>query len=153
MTQTGPDVQPSAEPGQPYQSWGPGQQPAGQPTVPPAAPATKSGKGKKIASIAGAVVVAGGAAAFKLTGGFGIGDPSVGDCIQETASSFEVVDCDAAEAQYKILGVEKEEQTFEAASAGSDSLCLDFPATTYLAWYGDDGGEGKVYCAGDIPAA
>jgi hypothetical protein len=148
MTYTGPDVQPPAQPGQPYQQWGPDQQQQqGTPFTP--APA-KSGKGKKIGSIAGAVVVAGGLAAFKLTGGFGTGDPAVGDCIHETASSFDVVACDDAEAQYKIVGVEKQEQTFEEASANADNLCVDHPETTYLAWYGDDGGDGKVYCAGDI---
>jgi hypothetical protein len=145
MTQTGPDVQPPAQPGQPYQQWGPGQQPATPPT-----PAPAKSNVKKWASLAGTVVVVGGVAAVRLTGGFGLGDPSVGDCIQESSDSFDVVDCDSSDAQYKIVGIEKDEQTFEEASANADSLCLAFPETTYVSWYGDEGGDGKVYCAGDI---
>src|SRR3712207_1253383 len=77
MTQTGPDVQPPAPPGHPYQAWAPGEQHPGAPAQPPA----RSGA-KKWVSLAGTVVVAGGVAAFQLTGGFGASDPSVGDCVQ-----------------------------------------------------------------------
>jgi hypothetical protein len=102
MTQTGPDVQPPAQPGQPYQQWGlDQQQQLATPPVP--APAGKS-KAKKIASIAGAVVIAGGLGAWRLTGGFA-DDPGVGDCVQmQGETSFDVVDCSSADAQYTIVG-------------------------------------------------
>jgi hypothetical protein len=63
---------------------------------PPAeAPAEKSGL-KKWLPIGGSVAVAGVVAASWLTGGFGPGEPAVGDCGKTTGeTSFEVVDCDA----------------------------------------------------------
>jgi hypothetical protein len=147
MTQTGPDVQPPAQPGQPYQQWGPDQQPATPPV-----PAPAKSKGKKIASIAGAVVVAGGLAAFRLTGGFGAGDPSVGDCVQmQGETDFEVVDCTSADAEYKVVGIDQKEQTF-VDSQNDPETCAKFPEWEVALWIGDTLTEpGTTYCA--VPAA
>jgi hypothetical protein len=146
MTQTGPDVQPPAQPGQPYQQWGPDQQ---QPATPPA-PAKSNVK--KWGSIAGAVVVAGGLAAFRLTGGFGAGDPSVGDCVQmQGETDFEVVDCTSADAEYKVVGIDEKEQTF-ADSQNDPETCAKFPEWEVALWIGDTITEpGTTYCA--VPAA
>jgi len=149
MTQTGPDVQPPAQPGQPYQQWGPDQQQQlATPPVP--APAGKS-KGKKIASIAGAVVIAGGLGAWRLTGGFA-DDPSVGDCVQmQGETSFDVVDCSSADAQYKIVGKDEKKQTYESFQS-DDSVCSGFAEAEAALWIGDAiGAEGTTWCA--VPAA
>jgi hypothetical protein len=135
MTQTGPDVQP----------------PAQQPATPPAAAPAKS-NAKKWGSIAGAVVVAGGLAAWRLTGGFGAGDPSVGDCVQmQGETDFEVVDCTSADAEYKVVGIDEEEQTF-ADSQNDPETCAKFPEWEVALWIGDTITEpGTTYCA--VPAA
>ena len=74
----------------------------------------------------------------------------VGDCIKASGSSFTTVDCDASDAQYKILGVDGEDRTFAEAASQLDSVCGAFPTTTYVAWYGDEGKKGTVYCAGPV---
>ncbi len=75
------------------------------------------------------MAVAGILGAGSLTGWFGLGDPKVGDCVQmQGETSFEVVDCAAAEAEYKIVGIEAEEMTwpdFEAA-ATDETICEEF---------------------------
>ncbi|NYJ03820.1 LppU/SCO3897 family protein [Petropleomorpha daqingensis] len=147
MTTTGPDVQPPAQPGQPYQQWGPDQQ---QQLATPPAPAPAKSNVKKWGSIAGAVVVAGGLAAFRLTGGFGAGDPSVGDCIEPDGSSFDMVACDDEAAAYKIVGVEEKKQNYGDFQNDPD-VCASFPTAVYAAWYGDQLTEdGTVYCAEEI---
>jgi hypothetical protein len=145
MTQTGPDVQPPAQPGQPYEQWGPDQQAV---TPPPPAPAKSNVK--KWGSVAGAVVLAGGIATFKLTGGFGLTDPSVGDCIEPSGNSFDIVACDDEAAQYKIVGAEDKKQTYADFQNDPDT-CLSFPTAVYAAWYGSEITEkGTVYCAEEI---
>jgi hypothetical protein len=146
MTTTGPDVQPPAQPGQPYQAWGPGQQP-----VPPTPPPSGKGGAKKWGSVAGAVVIAGGVAAFRLTGGFG-GDPGVGDCVQmEGETDFSEVDCDSADAQYRIVGVDEKKQGYEAFQADPD-VCSAFADWEAALWIEDTvGATGTTYCA--VPTA
>jgi hypothetical protein len=124
----------------------PGEQPqgatAGAPSQPPV-PAEKSGV-KKWLPIAGSVAVAGVVAASWLTGA---GEPEVGDCGQSKGeSSFEVVDCDAEGAEFKIVGVEEEKQTF-AEFEKDENSCADFAAAEIALWSGDVAGEGTVYCA------
>ena len=149
MTQTGPGTPPPAQPGQPYQAWGAGQQPPPPFGQPPVAPPAKS-NAKKWASLAGSVVVAGGVAAFSLTGGFGLGDPEVGDCIEPGGNSFNLVDCGAEEAQYRIVGVEEKQQNYADFQADPD-VCLTFPTAVYAAWYGGELTDaGSVFCAEEI---
>ena len=79
------DVQPAApQPGAPGNEW----------ATPPVQEEKKSGA-KKWAALAGTVAVVGVGAAYSLTGGFGIGDPKVGDCVQMAGETdFEAVACD-----------------------------------------------------------
>jgi hypothetical protein len=128
----------------------PAQQPAqGGYPAPQAEPDKKSGA-KKWASLAGTVVVVGGVAAYNFTGGFGMGAPEVGDCIQTVGETdFEVVDCGADEAQYKVVGIDEQELTrseFDAAPA--EDLCVDFASTEVILWSGDMVTEpGTIFCA------
>jgi hypothetical protein len=120
----------------------PPQQPAAE------APAEKSGA-KKWLAIGGAVVVVGVGAAYSLTGGFGIGDPKAGDCIQMTSETeFDVVDCGSDEAEAKIAGIDGQEMTsaeFDAAPA--EDVCTDFATTEFAIWSGDVVTEnGTIYC-------
>ena len=110
------------------------------------APAEKSGV-KKWLPIAGSVAVAGVVAASWLTGGFGPGDPEVGECGKTTGeTSFEVVDCDAEGAEFKIVGVEDEKQTYPEFEK-DETFCADFAATEIALWSGEMMEEGTVYCA------
>ena len=69
---------------------------------------------------------AGVVAASWLTGGFGPGEPEVGDCGKSTGeTSFEVVDCDAEGAEFKVVGVEKDEQSYQDFETDETS-CMEF---------------------------
>ena len=135
------------QPGQPYpQPGGPGfgggASPFGGPGQP--APAPKSGKGKKIGGIVGAVAIAGGIAAFRLVD---FGAPDVGDCIETTgASDFDTVDCGDSAAELRVVGIEEEELTEDEFFADPDT-CADFASATDALWrQGSFGDEGTVYC-------
>lgn len=134
MTALGPDV-PAAP-----------QQPAGS-VPPPAQPEKKNTK--KWLGLAGGVVVAGVVGAYSLTGGFGVGDPKAGDCIDMTSDTeFDVVDCGADEAEAKIAGIDDQEMTskdFDETPA--EEICTDFASTEYMIWSGEIFTEpGTIYC-------
>jgi len=141
MTHPGSDVQPGQ---QPEGAWTPPQ------GAPQAQPEKKSGA-KKWASIAGgaAVVLVGGA--YSLTGGFGLGDPKVGDCVKMTSDTdFDVVDCGAAEAEYKVVGIDKDEMTYPdfQDAVAADSVCADFQTWEVALWIGDvETDPGTIYCS------
>ncbi len=139
--QQGQPFPPQGAPGQygaPGPFGGPGQPGPGAP-----APAPKSGKGKKIGSIAGAVVLAGGIAAFRF---IDFGAPEVGDCVQRAeGSDVETVSCDDSAAELRVVGVEEEELTESEYFADSDT-CAGFASATDALWYGETGSEGTVYC-------
>jgi hypothetical protein len=121
------------------------------PPVEPAAeaPTEKSGA-KKWLPIAGSVAVAGVLGAGSLTGWFGIGDPKVGDCVQmQGETSFEVVDCGAAEAEYKIVGIQDEEMTWpDFENASVDEVCTAFQTWEVALWIGEMETEpGTIYCS------
>ena len=122
----------------------------GQPGAPDAvsAPAAPKKGLRKWLPIGGSVVAAGIIAASAL--GFGLGDPEVGDCVKLTGdTSFDVVDCGADEAEYRIVGVEKEEltQVDLQSKIDDDSVCADFPNWEVALWNGDMETEpGTVYC-------
>ena len=144
MTHPGSDVNAPGQPVAPQGAWTPPQ--AGQPGQPPVVEPKKSGA-KKWAGIAGTVAVVGVGAAYQLTGGFGLGNPEVGDCVQmQGATSFEVVDCGAAEAEYKIVGVEDAKQTYADFQADPDS-CMEFATAEVALWTGEATEEGTVTCA------
>jgi hypothetical protein len=135
------DVQPAGQqPGAPADEW-----------APPAEP-KKSGA-KKWAGLAGTVAVVGVGTAYSFTGGFGIGDPKVGDCVQMVGdTSFEAVGCDDAEAEMKIVGIDEQEMTrAEFDAAGVDEICADFATTEAALWIGDVMTDpGSIYCAASI---
>lgn len=125
----------------------PPQQPAGD------APAGKSGN-KKWLAIAGGVLVVGVGAAYTLTGGFGIGAPKVGDCVQELADyAMEVVDCGSSDADYEIVGIEGEKQTEDEFMA-DENTCAEFADAGVEAAFWESAGfisdKGTVYCAGPV---
>lgn len=127
-------------------------QPHGAPsaTVDPAAPVPTEKKGvAKWVPIAGSVAVAGVLGVGSLTGWFGIGDPSVGDCVQLTGETdFSVVDCGSDEAEYRIVGIQAERQTYPTF-LDDPASCREFATTEVALWQGSDTmtEEGTVYCA------
>lgn len=127
----------------------PGQQPSAATTAPqPAgeAPAAKSGFKKYLPAV-GSLAVAGVVAASWLTGGFGPGEPEVGDCGKTTGeTSFEVVDCGAEGAEFKVVGVQEDTQTYAEFQADETS-CMDFATAELALWSGEMTEEGTVYCA------
>ena len=151
---------PSGQPGQPFPPQGaPGAY--GQPFPPqgapgpyggpgpsgPPAPAPRSGRGRTIAGVAGAVAIGGAVAA---AGFLGLGSPEVGDCIERDGdTSFSTVDCDDSSATARIVGVIEERVTEDEFFQDSYQPCGAFPTTTQILWDGETGGEGTVYCAED----
>ena len=133
---------PGQQPGQPGVPGQPGL--PGQPPVPPQ-PAQKSGV-KKLLAIGGPILVAG-VVGVRVLGLFGGGDPEVGDCVKESGEqSWDVVDCDSGEAQYKVVGVEEDQQTYPEFESDPDT-CTGFPEAEFFMWIGPDGSLGNVYCA------
>jgi len=136
------DVQPAGQqPGTPGNEW----------ATPPVQPEKKSGA-KKWAGIAGTVAVVGVGAAYSLTGGFGIGAPTVGDCVEELADSeISVVDCGSSDADYRIVGIMGEKQTEDEFMADPET-CGEFIDVEAAFW--QSGGmvtdAGTVYCAGPV---
>ena len=143
-----PPGQPPVPPGQPPvppPGWAPG--PPGAPLPPQ--PRQKSGA-KKLLAIGGPIVVAGVVGVASLTGLFGGGDPEVGDCItQKGETSWEVVDCGSDEAQFKVVGIEDEQQTEAEFDADPDS-CSAFAAAEVALWSGMERDAGTVFCAAPV---
>jgi hypothetical protein len=142
---------PGSRPGTPDAGWAPTQD-APAPAA-PAAPTEKKGL-KKVLPYVGSIAAAGILGAGALTGGFGFGDPAVGDCVQmQGETSFDVVDCAGDEAEYKIVGIHGEELTwpeFEAA-ASVDEVCQDFATWEVALWIGDLETEpGAIYCSESV---
>jgi hypothetical protein len=135
MTHPGPEYPAPAQPGVPTDA----QQ---------AQPAEKKGGAKKWASLAGSAVVLAGGAAYTLTGGFGIGDPKVGDCVHmKSETDFEAVSCDDDTADAKVIGIEDEKRT-ESDFNDAPVICTDFPDAEGALWYqnGMITEKGTVYC-------
>ena len=112
-----------------------------------AQPANKSG-GKMWASLGGTIVVVGVGAAYTLTGGFGVGDPSVGDCLHlKSATDFEQISCDDSDANAKVIGIEDEKRTEDDFNNAAE-ICTDFPEAEGGLWYqnGMITEKGTVYC-------
>jgi hypothetical protein len=78
-------------------------------------------------------------------------DPEVGDCVKTTGDTgFEVVDCGTDEAQFRIVGVEKDEQT-EVEFQADTEACTAFPSASVTLWNpGTKTMYGTVYCAEDL---
>jgi hypothetical protein len=153
MTVPGPDV---PAPGVPAAQYPAPQYPAPQYPA-PQYPAPPAGQGpssrKKWLGIAGGVVVAGAVGANAL-GLFGSGTSEVGDCIATTSETdYETVDCDAKEAEFRIIGIDDQEMTYsDFEDAPIEDICVDFAdRTEYALWEGDMITEpGTIYCAGPV---
>ena len=99
------------------------------------------------------MAVVGVGAAYSLTGGFGMSDPKVGDCVQMVGETdFEAVGCDDPEAELKIVGIDEQEMTrSEFDAAGVEDICVDFATTEAALWIGDVMTQpGTIYCAASI---
>jgi hypothetical protein len=108
------------------------------------APAKQKGL-RKILPIVGSVVAAGVIGVGAL--GLGFGDPEVGDCVQTKGDTdFDVVDCGASEAEYKIVGIEDKQQTYPDFMA-DENVCAGFAQAEMALWMGADTEEGTAYCA------
>jgi hypothetical protein len=94
------------------------------------------------------VAVAGVVGIGALGSFLGFGDPEVGDCVQmQGETDFDVVDCGSSDAQYRIVGIEAEEQTYPAFMADPET-CAEFLSTEVALWIGALETEpGSVYCA------
>ena len=144
MTHPGSDTS-AGQPGTPQAPWTPPQ--SGQPYQPQGAQPQKKGGAKKWLGATGAVVVIGTGAAYQLTGGFGIGDPEVDDCLHMASETeFEVVDCGSGDADAKVVGIEDEKLTEDEFMADAAS-CAEFEAEGAV-WFpnGMITEKGTVYC-------
>jgi hypothetical protein len=152
----GPDVRPSTfEPptfqpstiqaGAPDGPWAPPQ--AGEAVGPPSVPARKRFRPTKLVRL-GVLAVAAVIGLGTSTGWFGNSDPKVGDCVRTTGqTSFDVVDCGKAGAQYKIVGIDATKRTY-AAFLIDDTVCAAFSSSEEALWVGDDKtASAAVYCA------
>lgn len=113
-------------------------------------PAEKKGL-KKFLPYVGAIAGAGILGVSALNGGFGMGEPEVGNCVRTVGETdFEVVDCESGDAESRIVGIEDEEVTYDEFMA-DDSLCASFDKTEYVLWTGAVESEpGTVYCTAPV---
>jgi hypothetical protein len=128
--------------------------PAGQPWAPPTGyPAQQPAKSgwKKWLRAGGPLLIAAVVGIGSTTGWFGLTDPKVGDCVQmKGETSFDVVDCGSAKAEYKIVGIDKKDRNWGDFNS-DDSVCAAFPKAEVALWVGDAQTEpGKVYCSNPI---
>jgi hypothetical protein len=156
MTDLGPQVPPPAP--QPAGAWAPPQAseaigaPGGHPGAGglPVVPARKRVNPKKLIRL-GVVAVAAVVGIGTSAGWFGDSAPKVGDCVHTTgATSFDVVDCGKAGAEYKIAGIDATKRTYDAFQS-DDTVCAAFANSEEALWVGDDkASPGTVYCAEPI---
>jgi hypothetical protein len=81
----------------------------------------------------------------------GAGDPKVGDCINAADStSYETVDCNSADAQYRVVGTDADMTGAEFDATPPEEMCTDVPSATVVLWSGTNQDEdGHVFCAAD----
>ncbi|MCO7218616.1 hypothetical protein [Klenkia sp. PcliD-1-E] len=111
-------------PGQPGPGQqGPGQQPWGGQQFSGEAPKKeRPAWQKRLPLVIGAVVVAVALALFR-NGIFGGGLPEAGDCTNASTTDLQVVDCDSAEAAYRVAGTVDDVSSNELQD--NPALCLD----------------------------
>ena len=149
MTHPSEPTAPAAQPGTTDGAWAP---PQGGASVAPQ-PASRRGGARKWLPVGAAVVVAGVAGLGSLTGWFGAGDPEVGDCVRMVSDTeFEAADCSSDEAEFKVVGIDEQEMTYDEFDAASvEDICVDFATTEVALWIGDMVTEpGTIYCAAGI---
>ncbi|MGY2001766.1 hypothetical protein [Blastococcus sp. SYSU DS1024] len=143
------------QPGQPYQPFDQSGHP-GQPAggwIPPQGGATPMGQpeqqgggARKVLLAVGGVLVALVAAGLLFTM-LGAGEPEVGDCVANFAGEeVEVVDCDAAGAEGRIVGIDEQELDYQEFM--DQDVCLEFETAIGAIWMGEDEAQpGTIYCA------
>ncbi len=151
------------QPGQPQLGQPQGQPPQGQPwnnqqgqpqQGQPWAGANASGSAepkkndwkKRLPLVLVLIVVAVGFALFR--NGVFASDPEVGDCIRADGTSYETVDCDSGDAEYRIVGTD--DDMTQAEFYADPATCADVAAESsgVALWSGSDAdGDGNVYCA------
>lgn len=148
-----PGSVPPLPPGQFPQGQQPGQYPQGQypqGQFPPGQgwtpPQSKSSTGMWLAIGGGilAVLVIGVLTFAFLSGA----DPEVGDCLEEDSQELSVVDCDDSAAEWKLLGIQEGEQSYDEY-LNDPETCSAFPEAVQSYWIGENGdetGQGLVYC-------
>jgi hypothetical protein len=124
---------------------------------PPVPPARVRRSPARVLRVAVPVVAAVGIGVLRVTGVWGgASDPQVGDCVHttggESSFGFDVVDCTAENAQYRIVGTDPERVT-SADFREDDGLCSSVAATEVVLWSGQDPDEGTVYCAAGVGSA
>lgn len=130
------------QPGRPAGGWVPPQGGA----TPVGRPDDKGGAARKVllavAGVLVALVVVG-----LLVSMLRAAEPEVGDCVRSPAGEeVEIVDCDSADAEARIVGIDQQALDFDEFMA--QEVCLDFPNALNAVWVGDDRGEpGTIYCA------
>lgn len=136
-----------------------GQQPAAaQPVggwVPPPAGATPGGRpeekggGASKALLAGAGVLVAVVVVGLLVSMRGPAAPVVGDCMRNpVGSEVEIVDCDSAEAEARIVGADEQEIDHTEFEKPETIVCAGFPEALNAIWVGNDREEpGTIYCA------
>lgn len=158
----GTPPQPSGQPSLPPPDPGlpPPQQPPvgqfpGQPFPPDAAPPPEKKKRGKLAIVGGVLVAVAVAFVVRLAIGAVLGgadNPEVGDCVNDAFNpdDIEVVDCGSADAAWEVIGVhgDMSEADFDAIVASQDTstVCTAFPEWENAIWFGDQGGDGEVFC-------
>jgi hypothetical protein len=112
-----------------------------------AAPASKKGL-LRFLPVAGSAAIAVVISVGQTSGWFDGGPPAVGDCVQLSGdTSYEVVDCGEDSAEYTIVGIEAEQETYAEFQVDTES-CAGFAGTEYVLWFGESKTEpGGVYCA------
>ena len=121
-----------------------GQFPQGQGWTPPQQAKSKTGMWLAIGGGILALLVVGVLAFLFL----GAADPEVGDCLEEDAQELTVVDCDDSAAEWKLLGIQEGEQSYDEYLADPET-CSAFPEAVQSFWIGENGdesGQGVVYC-------
>lgn len=143
-----PSGQPVPPPGgyPPPQGQYPGQ---GQPQQPFGQPVSGGGAKKWLIPVIGGVVllVVVAVLAFAFLGS---ATPDVGDCVRQVeADQLEIVDCDDDAAEWRVIGIQDGEQTYDEYWEDPET-CADFPETVQSFWIGDESDEnatGQVFCA------
>ena len=147
MTTSDPGTTPAGPQPDPTQQqpgpWAPPQQSGAW--APPQQAGAMAGGLKKWLRIGVPVAVVG---VVGLGGFLGFAEPEVGDCVQmQGETSFDVVDCGSDEAEYRIVGVEDEEQNYPDFMADPD-ICSGFSDWEVALWIGGLETEpGTIYCA------
>jgi hypothetical protein len=121
------------------------------PHAEPAPPRSRLGLKIALGVVAGVVVLA--VAGVVLIASL-LGDdvPEVGDCLthSEDPTEMEVVDCDAAEAVWRVIGNDGTWTEREFDEATREEVCQAFPDWRNALWLGEQtddlSGEGEVVC-------